>query len=54
MTSAMTTPPLRARLGAWIESPQTQNVLIALIVFNAVILGVPKRASPSWTRGARR
>lgn len=31
---------IRARTGAWIESPRTQNVIIALIVVNAVTLGL--------------
>lgn len=31
---------LRARLGAWVESPRVQTAIIALILFNAVTLGL--------------
>lgn len=31
---------IRARTGAWIESPRMQNVIIALIMVNAVTLGL--------------
>jgi voltage-gated sodium channel len=31
---------LRARLGRWVESPPVRNVIIALILVNAVILGM--------------
>lgn len=31
---------LRARLGAWVESPRIQAAIIALILFNAVTLGL--------------
>ena len=33
-------PGWRARLGAWLEDGHTQRVLIALIVINAVVLGL--------------
>lgn len=33
-------PSLRQRLGTWIESPPIQNVIIAIIMFNAVTLGL--------------
>ena len=32
--------PLRERLGAWIESPRIQAAIIAVIMFNAVTLGL--------------
>ena len=42
--SALLTPPvpsgLRARLGAFIESPRVQTAIIALILFNAITLGL--------------
>lgn len=43
-------PGLRARLGTWIESPRVQGVIIALILFNAVTLGLETsaRAMASW------
>jgi voltage-gated sodium channel len=34
------TSPLRTRLGAWIESARVQRTIIALIVVNAIILGL--------------
>jgi voltage-gated sodium channel len=36
----MTEPGLRARVGAWVTSPGVQRVIIALIVVNAVTLGL--------------
>lgn len=38
--SRSTTHSLRERVGSWIESTPIQNVIIAIIVFNAVTLGV--------------
>jgi voltage-gated sodium channel len=40
----------RARLGTWVESPRVQHVLIALIIANAVILGMETspRLMASW------
>jgi voltage-gated sodium channel len=32
--------PFAASLGAWVESPRVQNGIIALIVFNAITLGL--------------
>jgi voltage-gated sodium channel len=32
--------PMRARVGAWIESPRMQRLIIGLIAVNAVILGL--------------
>ncbi len=34
------TPSLRQTLGSWVENPRVQNVIIALIILNAVILGM--------------
>jgi voltage-gated sodium channel len=34
------TPSLRQTLGAWVESKSVQNVIIGLIVINAIILGL--------------
>ena len=31
---------LRARIAAWIESPPVRNAIIAVIIFNAIILGM--------------
>jgi voltage-gated sodium channel len=36
----MTSASLRTRLGAWIESPRVQRTIVALIVVNAIILGL--------------
>jgi voltage-gated sodium channel len=36
----MTSATLRARIGAWIESSRVQRTIIALILVNAVILGL--------------
>lgn len=36
----MTAPAVRARAGEWIESRPVQNIIIALIILNAVILGM--------------
>jgi voltage-gated sodium channel len=40
----------RARLGTWVESPRVQHFLIALIIANAVILGMETspRLMASW------
>lgn len=38
--SPLPTPTLRERLGDWIESPPIQNVIIGVILFNAVTLGL--------------
>jgi voltage-gated sodium channel len=40
----MTSATLRARLGAWIESSRVQRTIIALILVNAVILGLETSA----------
>lgn len=52
MTTAPLAAPsgLRARLGAWIESPRIQGLIIALILFNAVTLGLETsaRAMAAW------
>lgn len=40
MSTAMSADGWRARLGHWVESRRVQNVVIALIVFNAVMLGL--------------
>ena len=36
----MTEPGLRERVGAWVTSPGVQRFIIALIVVNAVTLGL--------------
>ncbi len=36
----VTTPSLRQRLGAWVENRHVQNGIIALIVLNAITLGL--------------
>lgn len=43
-----TLPPLRRRVGAWIESPRMQRLILVLIVINAAILGL--ETSP-WVMG---
>lgn len=52
MTTAPLAAPsgLRARLGACIESPRIQGLIIALILFNAVTLGLETsaRAMAAW------
>jgi voltage-gated sodium channel len=40
----MTSATLRARIGAWIESSRVQRTIIALILVNAVILGLETSA----------
>lgn len=40
LVSHSPTPALRERLGTWIESPPIQNAIIAIIMFNAVTLGL--------------
>jgi voltage-gated sodium channel len=40
----MTSATLRARIGAWIESSRVQQTIIALILVNAVILGLETSA----------
>lgn len=40
----MSATTLRQRAGAWIESPRIQNIIILLIVINAVILGLETSA----------
>jgi len=37
-------PTLRERLGNWIESPPVQNLIIAVIIFNAITLGLETSA----------
>ena len=41
----MTSAPLRTRIGAWIESSRVQRVIVALILVNAIILGLETSAS---------
>lgn len=41
-------PPLHHRIGAWIESPRMQRLILVLIVINAAILGL--ETSP-WVMG---
>lgn len=40
MTSSLSPDSPRARLGVWIESARVQNIIVALIVLNAVTLGL--------------
>lgn len=53
MTAASTPDPWRARLADWIDRPGVQHALVALIVINAVILGMETseslmRAAGDW------
>lgn len=38
------TPTLRERVGTWIESPPIQNTIIAIIILNAITLGLETSA----------
>jgi voltage-gated sodium channel len=48
----MTSAPLRTRIGAWIESSRVQRTIIALIVVNALILGLETSESVTARYGA--
>ncbi|WP_111640367.1 ion transporter [Marinimicrobium alkaliphilum] len=39
-TQTLPTPSLRQRLARWIDSPRVQNAIIAIIVLNAITLGL--------------
>ena len=41
----------RARLGQWIESPRVQNLIIGVIIFNALILGLETSRSAMAAAG---
>ena len=47
MSTVMTAPATswRATLGAWLDRPRVQNTLIALIVVNAIVLGLETSAA---------
>ena len=38
--TGLDSPSFRQTLGAWVENPRVQNLIIALIVLNAIILGL--------------
>ncbi len=44
MNTATTAPGWRIRLEAWVESPRIRNIITALIIINAIVLGLETSA----------